>query len=214
MANAKPISRPSRAVHCQTPVVLCGRLDNEAAPEGSSLGFPNGCSHEEQQSSLEGAARAGDVPAGGGVVGGVYVGGDANDSAPRPTDNRGSRRAADSSVRAAPLSATLKVSRRAAWVYALVDPRTKHIHYVGRTVNLTVRRNAHLARICGNSEMCEWRAGLRDAGLEPTFRVLARTTVERVAEAEKRWILRGRRERWPLVNKNLGGGGMVRRRPL
>lgn len=58
MTTPKPIYRPARAVHCQPPVAECESLDKEAAPEGLSLGYPNGCLHGERSGGVEGDSCA------------------------------------------------------------------------------------------------------------------------------------------------------------
>lgn len=71
-----------------------------------------------------------------------------------------------------------------------------------------------MGRQCVSIAMADWKEELWASGLRPVFRVLQRTIVAKVADAEKRWILKARAAGWPISNKNVGGGGMVRRRPL
>lgn len=111
MANAEPISRPLRAdPRCQTPLAECARsAESGAAPEGLSLGFPNGCSHEEQKGSLGGAVRAGHVPAGGEAVGGDGGSGRGDGEQLGPHLDRGGRRDADSGLRVAPVQTEVRL---------------------------------------------------------------------------------------------------------
>lgn len=89
-------------------------------------------------------------------------------------------------------------------IYALVDPETQQIRYVGRTGNSTDRYKAHL------------RQGkvpdLSDRGLKPTMTILK--TVEMaplVVEWERRYICHGIQQGWPLLNIETTDAGFVAR---
>lgn len=117
MANAKPNSRPLRAdSRCQPPPVVSVLLaDGGAAPEGRSLGFPNGSTHEEQESSPGGADRATDVRSGG-EADGSDAGDDRGNGTPsRSAGRRGAREKADTRVRVAALSAALTAGESKAY---------------------------------------------------------------------------------------------------
>lgn len=85
-------------------------------------------------------------------------------------------------------------------IYALIDPRTEKVRYVGRSINPTARLGAHL----GNSQipnakskrMMAWLAELAAADAAPVMKVVA----EEGTEAE--WIERLQ----PDINTMAGAG--------
>jgi hypothetical protein len=88
-------------------------------------------------------------------------------------------------------------------VYALVDPRTDEVCYVGATVNIDRRSREHGGKArSGSALLCEWRASVRrDCGGGPRVVVLARAaSVDELRELEQDWIARGARLGWPLLN--------------
>jgi hypothetical protein len=88
-------------------------------------------------------------------------------------------------------------------VYGLVDPDTREIMYVGRTVNPYARMVQHL-KARGNSHRDRWIRDLQEEGKEPTMIVL--DVLERdSADAERIWIL-GLEASQELLNVNLPGG--------
>jgi hypothetical protein len=98
------------------------------------------------------------------------------------------------------------------YVYALIDPRSALIRYVGKTVNGKRRTQRHLypSNNLGNSYRERWLRQLFALGLKPELTVLERTVHDEVmlCEAERWWISYGRLSSWPLTNLTDGGDGL------
>jgi hypothetical protein len=97
-------------------------------------------------------------------------------------------------------------------VYALLDPRTERVRYIGKSTRGLHRPKAHTApsvlRLNAETYRGRWLAQLVALGLAPVVRVLEVCgTHEALSEAEIRWIARGRAEGWPLTNLTEGGDG-------
>jgi hypothetical protein len=58
------------------------------------------------------------------------------------------------------------------WIYALVDPRTEVVRYVGQTVDVVRRCRAHFGAGAEN-RVAAWVKGLRAGGVEPRVDILA-----------------------------------------
>lgn len=93
------------------------------------------------------------------------------------------------------------------YIYALVDPRTDQIRYVGKTVNLAVRLSQHLANSSGTNRKYEWLQELKALSLLPEIRVLAEVDSENCFVEEKLWIRRMIDDGYDLVNGNMGRTG-------
>ena len=86
-----------------------------------------------------------------------------------------------------------------AYIYGLVDPQNRKIHYVGHTISTASRLHEHI-RDCADTPKTQWIATLADAGLCPELVVLDYVDyVDRFKE-EYRWIYLGRERGWPLTN--------------
>jgi NUMOD3 motif len=99
------------------------------------------------------------------------------------------------------------------FVYALSDPRTGAIRYVGKAqgyLNSRFRRHLWEARATArHTHKLAWLRQLQAAGLEPTLTILQELPSHTgLAEAECAWILRLQAEGAPLVNATPGGEGM------
>lgn len=99
-------------------------------------------------------------------------------------------------------------------IYALVDPRTGAVRYVGSSSKGLVRPLEHAEplrlAIDGNRHKAGWIRQLLALGLR--YDICALEVVERaelLAGAERRWIACGRAEGWPLTNLTDGGDGTV-----
>lgn len=79
-------------------------------------------------------------------------------------------------------------------IYALMDPVTREIRYVGRSRDVQRRFRDHCSA-CGNlARMNKWIKSLKRAGLLPILRILARC---------RNWFRAGERER-ALIRAHAG----------
>lgn len=99
------------------------------------------------------------------------------------------------------------MSARPWYIYALKDPRTDAIRYVGYTVNLSHRMRGHLYD-CTREETykARWIRGLIARNLQPIVEVLETGTGDWEA-AERAWIEKLRAGGHRLTNILGGGGG-------
>lgn len=94
-------------------------------------------------------------------------------------------------------------------VYALRDPRTGAIRYVGKTV--VIPRDRFLRHVRDalsygvDTHVARW---IRTLDTEPVFSILEQCSIEDVAEAECRWIAKAREEGCRLTNLTDGGDGV------
>lgn len=97
-------------------------------------------------------------------------------------------------------------------VYALTDPRSDAVRYIGKSCT-GLRRPAQHGRPAALSQdhthKGNWIRGLVAEGLSYGIVALeCSSNEEAVAGAERRWIARGRAEGWPLTNICDGGEGV------
>lgn len=85
------------------------------------------------------------------------------------------------------------------YVYALCEPDTGVIRYVGRAVNAQTRYRAHLNDL-SKSPKARWIQTLQAHGKRPLLRILETCTGGSVVDAEKRWIAEMKRNGAPLLN--------------
>ena len=83
-------------------------------------------------------------------------------------------------------------------IYALIDPNTNEVRYVGATVqSLKVRLLAHSSeRNYGTKAKLEWIKSLRNRGQKPIIKLLETVPIEQSDEREKYYIL------YFLINEN------------
>lgn len=78
---------------------------------------------------------------------------------------------------------------RTGCVYALVDPRTKAIHYIGQTIQTTLKRyREHWVSYAPNSRVSDWFKELRSLNLEPEMRILEEAASCDLKTRERYWI--------------------------
>jgi len=96
-------------------------------------------------------------------------------------------------------------------IYALIDPRTNDVRYIGKTVRTPQRRlRRHLAEsyLAAGTHKDRWLIVLRAAGIEPRIEVLERCqSLTELAEAERRHISAQRAAGVALTNLTDGGDG-------
>jgi hypothetical protein len=102
------------------------------------------------------------------------------------------------------------VNERTHKIYALVDPRTNEVRYIGKSVNPEQRYTVHLAyaRKGTQTYACRWIKGLLNEGLAPQLNILeSDISTDRIDEREIWWIAEGARLGWRLTNMTEGGDG-------
>jgi len=98
------------------------------------------------------------------------------------------------------------VDSQTTYIYALKDPRSKEIRYIGKTSYLKERYDAHIYdydRI--NQHKSHWIDSLKGAGLQPEIEVLETVECHKWEEAERKWIKYAQEQGWPLTNIDSGG---------
>ncbi len=97
------------------------------------------------------------------------------------------------------------------YIYALVDPRTNVIRYVGKTKTLSKRLAQHLSKTSLRklTHKNNWIRSLLQHGLVPTLRVLEITDLTSANDREIHWIARLRQIGVRLVNGTDGGDGLL-----
>jgi hypothetical protein len=98
-------------------------------------------------------------------------------------------------------------------IYALIDPRTETVRYVGKSTTGLRRANSHanegsLSR-CANLHKVHWIRDLQSHGLSYRIAILDMLPGPvGLSEMEQYWIARGRSSGWQLVNLTNGGDGV------
>lgn len=95
-------------------------------------------------------------------------------------------------------------------IYALIDPRTALVRYIGQSSRGMSRPRAHRGVIRGNTKHDTWLKSLRSRGLDFEIAVLESDCADLNA-SEQWWIAYGRALGWPLTNHTDGGDGCKRR---
>ncbi len=93
------------------------------------------------------------------------------------------------------------------YIYALVDPLTSEIRYIGRTGKPKARLRTHLKKD-GNQAKSEWVATLLEAGLMPQMTILEESSGYAAVKREDYWIHRMIDEGCDLFNINYSGSEM------
>ena len=95
------------------------------------------------------------------------------------------------------------------FIYALIDPRTNEIRYIGKTTNPEARMRRHLrqSELIKPLHRAHWIKSLVDNGHVPVMRVLETVDAQHWQESERRWIAKYREEGCRLVNMTPGGDG-------
>ena len=85
-------------------------------------------------------------------------------------------------------------------IYALKDPRTGEIHYIGQSIDPEKRFGQHLADTTDTPKV-QWLNQLSKLGLQPEMEILESSiAASEVNNSENRWISKGIEEGWPLLN--------------
>jgi hypothetical protein len=99
--------------------------------------------------------------------------------------------------------------RKRIFIYALIDPETGAIRYIGKTSqSMAARIAAHLQER-GRCHRVNWLNSLKRRGLRPDHILLEVIDGHFPWQAsEEWWIARGRVLGWPLTNSTSGGDGV------
>jgi hypothetical protein len=94
-------------------------------------------------------------------------------------------------------------------VYALIDPRTSVVMYVGQSINIGVRYRQHCdpEQWAGNFPKMSWINELSREGLLPSIEVIERCDWPESDTAEKEAIRRFKADGQCELNITIGGGG-------
>lgn len=94
------------------------------------------------------------------------------------------------------------------YIYALLDPDTNEVRYVGKTTNMKMRNTQHFSTcLKGTDKKSKWIASLREQGKRPKMIPLEECAIDTWVEAEKRWIAHYRLSSKSLTNVSSGGNG-------
>lgn len=94
-------------------------------------------------------------------------------------------------------------------IYALIDPRTKEIRYVGWTIRRLSQRLRNHLREKGSNRKVRWVQKLRRLGLEPQITLVQEVPSESWVRAERYWIAYFKILGCDLVNGTDGGEGVL-----
>ena len=102
---------------------------------------------------------------------------------------------------------SLTQSKKPVYIYALVDPEDNSVFYIGKSENPKSRLSAHLAlsKTDNNRHKKNKIAKIKRLGNEPSLVILEKCCADDWKEKERKWIARGRKEKWPLTNIKEGG---------
>lgn len=105
-------------------------------------------------------------------------------------------------------------SRAGYLIYALIDPRTDLVRYIGKSCKGLHRAKSHTYEsnlsIDPNSRKVGWIRELQSLGMKYRIAVLDMLPEPTgLDELERYWISRGRAEGWPLLNITGGGEGLL-----
>jgi hypothetical protein len=95
-------------------------------------------------------------------------------------------------------------------IYALADPRTGEVRYIGKAIDAERRLQQHLSRFHLNyhrTQKNSWLKGLLSAGHRPTMHVLELVDHQDANAAEIRWIAKATAKGARLTNGTAGGDG-------
>ena len=94
-------------------------------------------------------------------------------------------------------------------IYALCDPKTNQIRYIGKSQRVKERYSNHL-NDKSKTHKVNWINSLKNKGLKPTLIILEELEDNQDwKEREMFWINQGRLNGWDLVNSTDGGDGVT-----
>lgn len=93
------------------------------------------------------------------------------------------------------------------FIYALIDPVSSEVRYVGKADNPEKRYKAHLHSNYNNTKKECWIKSLKNNILKPSLVILEEIAEENWQECEKKWISHYKNLGVKLVNGTEGGDG-------
>jgi group I intron endonuclease len=97
------------------------------------------------------------------------------------------------------------------YIYALIDPDSREIRYVGQTCNIKKRYSDHTERwsfVRRSTHRSHWLGSLQDRGARPIMLPLQTCSCDERNDAERWWILHLRSQGYSLTNATDGGDGL------
>lgn len=115
-------------------------------------------------------------------------------------------------VQANPEHEIRKIYEKKSIIYCLVDPRTKIIRYIGKSVNGLNRPKDNVRRGWKHHHKCgRWLLGLKSLGLTAEIEILEElSSPNEIDDAERFWIANFRAAGSALLNMTDGGEGMLK----
>lgn len=93
------------------------------------------------------------------------------------------------------------------FIYALIDPNTQQIRYIGKSNDPTMRLYRHL-REKQHTYKNMWIKSLKDKGLTPEIQIIEEVLIEQWQERERYWIAFYRAQGLDIANGTDGGDGV------
>ncbi|MCB0112326.1 MAG: hypothetical protein KDE53_40660, partial [Caldilineaceae bacterium] len=96
-------------------------------------------------------------------------------------------------------------------IYALRDPRTGEVRYIGYSQEPKAALNSMLSKSWAeNTEaLADWLHSMRMTGVTPKLEIMEYVDKPDVIEKRRRWLALAARVGWPLVNTNLLPDGWI-----
>jgi hypothetical protein len=96
------------------------------------------------------------------------------------------------------------------YIYALCDPDTEEVRYVGKANEVRIRYSAHLlVKGRPNHHRIHWIQSLLRQGKSPVLQILEEVTEDTWVERERWWISEMKRQGVRLTNLTDGGEGLT-----
>lgn len=95
------------------------------------------------------------------------------------------------------------------FIYALTDPRTNEIRYIGKSNDPQHRLKAHLRSTKETTYKSRWIKHLKSLDLKPILSILEEVPIDKWQEREMYWIQYYHSQDAPLTNGTDGGDGMT-----
>lgn len=88
-------------------------------------------------------------------------------------------------------------------IYALVDPRTQQVRYIGQTCDIKKRYNNINAPSHSSKSIAlnEWVKSIKSSGLKPIMVILQETTQDIAGALEQEWMIRFQQAGAKLINQ-------------